>query len=98
LTLPSLDSELSLSGSKSIGVSDNSPSIVSIDVDFPAGEHKIGAGDVVELIVSFDREVSFREYFAALCLTDIRILQDKNSNAWPSLGYGEWLSRASNPS
>lgn len=60
LTLPSLDSESSLLGSKTIGVSDSSPSIVRIDVDLPAGEHEIGAGHVVELVVFFDREVSLR--------------------------------------
>lgn len=58
LTLPPLGSESSLSGSKTMSVSDNSPSITSIDADLPAGEYVFGAGHVVDFTLSFDREVS----------------------------------------
>ncbi|KAL3786858.1 hypothetical protein HJC23_013779 [Cyclotella cryptica] len=57
LTLPFPGSELSLSGSKTISISDIRPSITSIDADLPAGQYVIGAGHVLDFILSFDREV-----------------------------------------
>lgn len=59
LTLPDIGSGASLSASKTIAVSDSSPSIISIDAEIiPEGVNEIGAGHVVDFLLSFDREVS----------------------------------------
>ena len=60
LSLPPQSSESSLSSSKSIGISDSPPSIISIAVDLPVGGYELGAGHVVEFIAMFDREVQVR--------------------------------------
>ena len=57
LSLPAPGSGTSLSNSKTIGVSDIRPEITSIVADLPGGSHSFGAGTVLDLIVSFDREV-----------------------------------------
>jgi hypothetical protein len=56
LILPALGSGSSLSASKTIGISDMSPTIESIGVDMPSGEY--GVGQVINFSVSFDREVN----------------------------------------
>lgn len=56
LILPALGSGSSLSASKTIGISDTSPTIESIGVDMPSGEY--GVGQVINFSVSFDREVN----------------------------------------
>jgi hypothetical protein len=55
LILPALGTGKSLSSSKAIGISDSRPTIDSISVDVPSGEY--GAGQVINVSVSFDREV-----------------------------------------
>lgn len=56
LELPALESKSSLSGSKSISISNSRPIVQMIVADLPTGEY--GAGEEVNFVVSFDREVS----------------------------------------
>jgi hypothetical protein len=57
LNLPALGSGFSMTGSKVVGVSDSRPSITDITADLSSGEYEIGAGHVLDFILSFDREV-----------------------------------------
>ena len=57
ITLPFVGGGSSLSNSKAISISDSHPTIISIEADLPNGDFEFGAGHVVDVIVSFDREV-----------------------------------------
>ena len=58
--LPAVGAGSSLSNSKVISISDSSPTIISIEADLPNGDYEFGAGHVIEIIVSFDREVRYK--------------------------------------
>ncbi len=63
LTLPTIGLEFSLAASKSLTISDNKPIALGVTTILPSGEY--GAGQELDLIVSFDREVrNFAAYHA----------------------------------